>query len=231
MYLDTFDAFLYSSTWVNILSTSVCLFPPGYVSATRDVCVSGLSPEVYLGYLWGRVTMANPVFRWLFSTLRGELAEPEVSSCYRTPWPGVTSDTVTTHTHAHTETCTHVLAECLHMHARTGQSFHTQTLSLEHIERVYLSLLAQPPSLSSLALFIYLLYYFSASLSLSSLIPRSVRLLFTLGFPDMISMKTCSSGHALPVLYRHPHCLSCSHTGTLSGLQWIEWSPIMCGSA
>lgn len=49
------------------------------------VCVSCLSPEVYLGYLWGQVTMANPVFRWLFSTLRGELAEPEVSSGYRTP--------------------------------------------------------------------------------------------------------------------------------------------------
>lgn len=49
------------------------------------VCVSCLSPEVYLSYLWGWVTIANPVFRWLFSTLRGELAEPEVSSCYRTP--------------------------------------------------------------------------------------------------------------------------------------------------
>lgn len=49
------------------------------------VCVSCLSPEVYLSYLWGWVTMVNPVFRWLFSTLRGELAEPEVSSCYRAP--------------------------------------------------------------------------------------------------------------------------------------------------
>lgn len=178
--------------------------------------------------------------QWLILSSGGCLAHWEESSRNRR-WAPVTGlpdqgspPTLSQRTHMHTQKRAHMsdgMAECLHMHARTGQSFHTQTLSLEQIEPVYLSLLAQPPSLSSLALFIYLLYYFSSSLSLSSLIPRSVRLLFTLGFPDMISMKTCSSGHALPVLYRHPHCLSCAHTGTLSGLQWIEWSPIMCGSA
>lgn len=68
------------------LSSSVSVSSHLAVSPQHvTVCVSCLSPEVYLGYLWGRVTMANPVFRWLFSTPRGELAEPEVSSCYRTP--------------------------------------------------------------------------------------------------------------------------------------------------
>lgn len=68
------------------LSYSASISPHLAVSLQHvTVCVSCLSPEVYLSYLWGWVTMANPVFRWLFSTLRGGLAEPEVSSCYRTP--------------------------------------------------------------------------------------------------------------------------------------------------
>lgn len=46
----------------------------------------------------------------------------------------------------------HVLAECLHMHAHTDQSFRTQTLSLKHIEPAYRSQVAQPSSLSSLVL-------------------------------------------------------------------------------
>lgn len=73
---------------VNILSYSPPLPASSHLSVSLQhvtVCVSGLSLEVYLCYLQGWVTMANPVFRWLFSTLRGELAEPEVSSCYRTP--------------------------------------------------------------------------------------------------------------------------------------------------
>lgn len=53
---------------------------------------TSLPPEVCLSYLRGRVTMANPVFRWLFSAQReSEPAALEASSCYRTPRPGVTS--------------------------------------------------------------------------------------------------------------------------------------------
>lgn len=73
---------------------SVTFRRPLLGGATREPgCVSRLPPtEVCLSYLRGRVTMANPVFRWLFSAQReSEPAAPEASSCYRTPRPGVTS--------------------------------------------------------------------------------------------------------------------------------------------
>lgn len=127
------------------------------------VCVSRPSPEVYLRYLWGWVTMANPVFRWLFSTLRGELTKPQVSSCYRTPLTGGSPPTPSqgthTHTHARRGTCAHVLAKCSHMHD-------TQRLSLDHNRAVYLPQLARPLYRSFLVFYIYctisLLYFLSA---------------------------------------------------------------------
>lgn len=97
--------------------------------------------------------------------------------------------------------CTHRPKFCTYKHC------------LEHAELfIYLSWNSLPVS-PPFFFFICLLYYFCSSLSLSSPIPRSVRLLFTLEFPDMISMKTCSSGHALPVLPSTLIVLSCSHTG------------------
>lgn len=51
---------------------------------------------------------------------------------------------------------------------------------------------------ASLLSFRQLLYYFFSRLPPSSFIPRPARRLSTLGIPDMISMKPCSSGHALP---------------------------------
>lgn len=84
----------------------------------------------------------------------------------------------------------HILA---HAYGEYGEVF-----PHKHIEPAYLSQVAQ--SVCALFFVICLLYDSSSTLSPSSLIPRSLTLLFTLGFPDMISMKTCSSGHALPVL-------------------------------
>lgn len=151
--------------------------------------------------------------QWLILSSGGCLAHWEESSQNRR-WAPVTGlpdqgspPTLSGYkcTHIDTDICTHVLAdqqECLNilglLHT-TQSDIHTQTLSFRNTEPAYLSQVAQPSFLSSLTLFC-LLYYFSSSLSLSTLFPRSVRLLFTLGFPDMISMKPCSSGLALPVL-------------------------------
>lgn len=65
---------------------------PGCVSRPPRPPPTTPPTEVCLSYLRGRVTMANPVFRWLFSAQpESEPAAPEAGSCYRTPRPGVTS--------------------------------------------------------------------------------------------------------------------------------------------
>lgn len=115
------------------------------------VCVSCLSPEVYLGYLWGRVTMANPVFRWLFSTTERRAR--------RTGGELLLQDSLTrghlrhcrnTHTRMHMQKRAHTSRQisCTCVHTQSNV-FHTQTLSLTHIEPAYLSQVAQPSSLSS----------------------------------------------------------------------------------
>lgn len=148
--------------------------------------------------------------QWLILSSGGCLAHWEESSQNRR-WAPITGlpdqgspPTLSEYTHVHTAKHAHMswqigknACTCMHAHTKdfTHKHCHSNTLSLLIYPR-WLSLHLAPP----LYFFICLLYYSSSSLSLSSLIPRSVRLLFTLGFPDMISMKTCSSSHALPVL-------------------------------
>lgn len=149
--------------------------------------------------------MGIPVFRWLFSTLRVELTKPEVGSYYRTPWPGVSFDTVRIHRNMHT---------CPGRFDTT----HAYTHKKKQTEPAYLSQLAHSSRLLFCSRLVVYCTTFSFSLSVSSLISRSVWVLFTLGFPDMISMKFCSSDHALPVLPGTFFCLSWSHKEAQSGL-------------
>jgi len=91
------------------------------------------------------------------------------------------------------------------VHALTHPHAHAllHTAAFIHKNSDTVSLLISPRWLRLhlyLPLFVICLLYYDPPLSLASLVPRSVGLLFTLGLPDMISMKTCSGGHALSVL-------------------------------
>lgn len=144
------------------------------------VCVSCLSPEVYLSYLWGWVTMANPVFRWLFSTLR---------RAQRTGGELLLQDSLTRGhlrhcqaTNTDTEICTHVLAhrkECFHMHSHTytHTKVFTHRQSNKHRHSNILSLLSIPGGLA----FISSLLWFSLSVYYTA--PFLV-FLCLLSFPD-----------------------------------------------
>lgn len=137
---------------------SSCL--PAYLAGSClqhvGVCVSGPSPVVHLCYLWGWVTMANPVFRCLFSKLRGER---------RTGGELLLQDSLTRGHHRHTHTVVATTHTQTHTHIKSHSSAPGGSA---------------PPSLS---LFISLLYVSFFSLSLSSFSPRSVKLLFALGDP------------------------------------------------
>lgn len=190
---------------ISIFAVSVpsCLAVP--LKHVTQVCFISVPPDVYLIYLRGKVVLANPVFRWLFSTLRGELTKPEVSSSYKTPWPEVSYDTVGIHKNMHT---------CLGWLAHANAKAHW----------AFLSMAAGSFSISlSLFFFRKLLYHFEFHLSASSLIPGQSEscshydsLIWSPWRFALVPMRCLSS--SAPLLFK-----PFSHRGTVRSLaDWME---------
>lgn len=117
----------------------------------------------------------------------------------------------TTHMHRNVHTYPGPVLTC----AGTCRTTFLHTNTVTQIHWGYLSIPAGLPCISILLSTVVLTYFLSLT--------RSVRPLFTLGFPDMISMKTCSSGHALPVVPAPSLLKLLSHGDTVrSPANWIE---------
>lgn len=128
-------------------------------------------PAVYLCYLWGWVTMANPVFRWLFSAFRPRAQSTSIGLQLQ--------DTLTRG----------------QLTLPMPQKHTTSTLLFN--PGVF-SLLLSLPSFSSICFLHVSMPELSISEYPSH---RSVELLFTLeGILDNISMGTCSAGRAISCL-------------------------------